>query len=124
MRAHPTRWTHRLESGRSGNAELGARARGVLAHPCPPGLILTCEHGSDPNARSRTPLDTRSANCISVGNRLTYAQFVNRSKGILLLGVWIILSNLVPLLSIRIPNSNLLLAVLGIVAGVLVLVDK
>ena len=59
-----------------------------------------------------------------MGNRLTYAQFVNRSKGILLLGVWIILSNLVPLLSIRIPNSNLLLAVLGIVAGVLVLVDK
>ena len=53
-----------------------------------------------------------------------YAKRVNRSKGMLLLGVWVILSNLVPLLSIRIPNSGLLLTVLGIVAGVLLLVDR
>ena len=42
----------------------------------------------------------------------------------LLLGVWVILSNLVPLLNVRIPNSGLLLTVLGIVAGVLLLVDR
>jgi hypothetical protein len=49
---------------------------------------------------------------------------VNRSKGMLLLGLWVILSNLVPLLSIRVPNTGLLLTVLGIVAGVLLLVDR
>lgn len=42
----------------------------------------------------------------------------------MLLGLWVILSNLLPLLSVHIPNSNLLLAVLGIVAGVLLLVDR
>jgi hypothetical protein len=61
---------------------------------------------------------------MSGANDLTYAEPVNRSKGILLLGVWVILSNLVPMLSIRVPNSSLLLTVLGIVAGVLLLVDK
>jgi hypothetical protein len=49
---------------------------------------------------------------------------VNRSKGMLLLGLWVILTNLLPLLSLRIPNSNLLLTVLGVVAGVLLLVDR
>jgi hypothetical protein len=49
---------------------------------------------------------------------------VNRSKGMLLLGLWVILSNLLPLLSLRIPNTNLLLTVLGVVAGVLLLVDR
>jgi hypothetical protein len=49
---------------------------------------------------------------------------VNRSKGMLALGVWVILSNLLPVLSIRIPNESLLLTVLGIVAGVLLLVDR
>ena len=49
---------------------------------------------------------------------------MNRSKGMLLLGIWVILSNLVPMLNIRVPNSSLLLTVLGIVAGVLLLVDK
>ncbi len=49
---------------------------------------------------------------------------MNRSKGMLLLGVWVILSNLLPLLSFRVPNGTLLLTVLGIVAGVLLLVDR
>jgi hypothetical protein len=49
---------------------------------------------------------------------------MNRSKGMLLLGAWVILSNVLPLLSIRVPNGGLLLAVLGIVAGVLLLVDR
>jgi hypothetical protein len=49
---------------------------------------------------------------------------VNRSKGTLLLGLWVILSNLLPLVGLRIPNGNLLLTVLGVVAGVLLLVDR
>jgi hypothetical protein len=53
-----------------------------------------------------------------------YAGKVNRSKGVLVLGVWVILSNLLPLLSVRIPNSSLLLTLLGVVAGVLLLVDR
>ena len=55
---------------------------------------------------------------------LPYADSVNRPKGMLLLGVWVILSNLVPVLSIRVPNSGLLLTMLGIVAGVLLLMDR
>jgi hypothetical protein len=49
---------------------------------------------------------------------------VNRSKGMLLLGVWVVLSNLLPLLNVRIPSGSLLLTVLGVVAGVLLLVDR
>ena len=49
---------------------------------------------------------------------------MNRSKGMLLLGAWVVLTNLLPLLSLRIPNSSLLLTVLGVVAGVLLLVDR
>jgi hypothetical protein len=49
---------------------------------------------------------------------------VNRSKGVLLLGVWVLLSNMLPLLNVRIPNSTLALTLLGIVAGVLLLVDR
>jgi hypothetical protein len=49
---------------------------------------------------------------------------MSRSKGMILLGVWVILTNLLPLLSIHIPSSGLLLTVLGIVAGVLLLVDR
>jgi hypothetical protein len=42
----------------------------------------------------------------------------------LLLGAWVLLSNLLPLLNLRIPNSTLLLTIVGVVAGVLVLVDR
>lgn len=49
---------------------------------------------------------------------------MNRSKGVLLLGVWVLLSNLLPLLSLRIPNSSILLTILGVVAGVLLLLDR
>ena len=49
---------------------------------------------------------------------------MNRSRGLQLLGLWVILSNLLPLLSIRIPNSSVLVLVLGVVAGVLLLLDR
>jgi hypothetical protein len=42
----------------------------------------------------------------------------------LLLGIWVIASNLLPLLSLRIPNSSILLTLLGVVAGVLLLADR
>jgi hypothetical protein len=73
---------------------------------------------------SRTPLGSRSVRRLLLAVDPPYAESVNRSKGMLLLGVWVILSNLVPLLSIRVPNTGLLLTVLGIVAGVLLLVDR
>ena len=41
-----------------------------------------------------------------------------------MLGVWVLLSNLLPMLSLRIPNSGILLTILGVVAGVLLLVDR
>jgi uncharacterized membrane-anchored protein len=49
---------------------------------------------------------------------------MSRPKGLLLLGVWVLLSNLMPLLSLRIPNSGVILTLLGVVAGVLLLVDR
>jgi hypothetical protein len=49
---------------------------------------------------------------------------MSRPKGLLLLGVWVLLTNLLPILSIRIPNSGVVLMVLGVVAGVLLLVDR
>ncbi len=49
---------------------------------------------------------------------------MNRSKGMILIGIWVILTNILPLLSVRIPNSSLLLALLGVIAGVLLLVDR
>ena len=42
----------------------------------------------------------------------------------LLLGVWLLLSNVLPLLSLRIPNSGILVTLVGVVAGVLLLVDR
>jgi len=49
---------------------------------------------------------------------------VGRSKGVLLLGAWLVLSNVLPLLNVRIPSSSLLLTLLAVVAGVLLLVDR
>jgi len=58
------------------------------------------------------------------GDPRGYAGWVNRSKGMLLLGAWVLLSNLLPLLNLRIPNSSMLLTLVGVVAGVLLLVDR
>ncbi|MCA1646058.1 MAG: hypothetical protein LC797_11535 [Chloroflexi bacterium] len=49
---------------------------------------------------------------------------MNRSKGMILLGIWVILTNILPVLSLRIPNGSILLTLLGVVAGVLLLVDR
>ncbi len=46
------------------------------------------------------------------------------SWGVRLLGLWLVLQALLPLLNLRLPNSSTLLAVLAIVAGVLLLVNR
>ena len=58
------------------------------------------------------------------GWQRVYPGRVNRSKGMLLLGVWVLATNVLPLLSLRIPNSSIVLILLGVVAGVLLLVDR
>lgn len=48
-----------------------------------------------------------------------------RNLGMLLLGIWLILTGLLPLLNMRLsPNITMGLAVLGIVAGVLILLRR
>lgn len=41
--------------------------------------------------------------------------------GIILLAIWLILSGLLPLLSLNIPSGDVILAILAIAAGVLIL---
>lgn len=48
-----------------------------------------------------------------------------RSFGTLLLGIWLILTGLLPLLSVRLsPTFNTVLAVLAIIAGLLILIGR
>jgi len=50
---------------------------------------------------------------------------VGRNLGMLLLGLWLILTGLLPLLSIRVSSTVTTgLAVLGIVAGILLLLRR
>lgn len=50
---------------------------------------------------------------------------VGRNLGMILLGLWLILYNLLPLLSIKLsPTMATGLAVLGIVAGILILLRR
>ena len=49
----------------------------------------------------------------------------SRSLGMLLLGLWLILTGLLPLLSIRVSSTiTTALAVLGIVAGILIVLRR
>jgi hypothetical protein len=48
-----------------------------------------------------------------------------RNLGMILLGLWLILTNLLPLLSIRVSSTVTMgLAVLGIIAGILILLRR
>ncbi len=49
---------------------------------------------------------------------------VTRSTGMLLLGIWLILTGLVQVVSIPIPALGTLLALLAIVAGVFILLGR
>ena len=48
----------------------------------------------------------------------------SRRWGMILLGVWLIAANLLPLLSVSVPWGGTALAILGIAAGVLVLMER
>jgi hypothetical protein len=47
----------------------------------------------------------------------------SRRWGMILLGIWLIAANLLPFVSIQISWSGTVLAVLGIAAGVLILLE-
>lgn len=47
-----------------------------------------------------------------------------KGLGKLLLGIWLIAQGILPFLEISIPNQNSLLAILAIVAGILIIVER
>ena len=49
---------------------------------------------------------------------------VTKSWGMILLGIWLILMGLIPLLSIHIDSSGTVMNVLAVVAGILVLLGR
>lgn len=49
---------------------------------------------------------------------------VTRNLGMLLLGIWLILSGLIPLLSLSFAGLGTLMAILAIAAGALILVGR
>ena len=49
---------------------------------------------------------------------------LTRSLGVLLLGIWLIVTGLLPLLGINIPASGIILALLAIAAGILILLER
>jgi len=51
-------------------------------------------------------------------------QRLGKNTGLLLLGVWLILSGLLPFLRVSLPHSGTLLPLLAIAAGVLLLVGR
>lgn len=56
---------------------------------------------------------------------MTLTGYVGKSLGMLLLGLWLILTGLLPLLNIRVSSTVTTgLAVLGIVAGILILLKR
>jgi hypothetical protein len=44
--------------------------------------------------------------------------------GLRLLGVWLVLDGILPLVGVRIPNGGILLTILAIIAGVLLILDR
>jgi hypothetical protein len=53
------------------------------------------------------------------------SSFAGRNLGMLLLGLWLILTGLLPLLSVKLSSTVTTgLAVLGIVAGILILLKR
>jgi hypothetical protein len=48
----------------------------------------------------------------------------NKSWGMILLAVWVILTGLIPLAGIHVEGSGMIMNILAIVAGVLLLIGK
>ena len=49
---------------------------------------------------------------------------ITKSLGMLLLGIWIFMTGLLQVVSISIPSIGTILAILAIVAGALIILDK
>jgi hypothetical protein len=49
---------------------------------------------------------------------------LNRNLGMLLLGIWLILTGLIPLLSLSIAGIGTLMAILAVAAGALILAGR
>ena len=49
---------------------------------------------------------------------------ITKSLGMLLLGIWILMTGLLQVVSISIPSIGTILALLAIVAGALIILDK
>ncbi|MHB8654049.1 MAG: hypothetical protein ACYDA9_09240 [Terriglobia bacterium] len=47
-----------------------------------------------------------------------------RSLGMLLLGIWLVVTSLLQVVSIQIPHISIVLALLGLTAGVLILIGR
>jgi hypothetical protein len=47
-----------------------------------------------------------------------------KGLGRVLLGVWLIAQGLLPFLSFRLPNQGFLLAILAVVAGILIILER
>ncbi len=49
---------------------------------------------------------------------------MGKNTGILLLGIWLVLTGLLPFLRVSLPHSSTVLPLLAVVAGVLLLVGR
>jgi hypothetical protein len=49
---------------------------------------------------------------------------LSKKLGIILLGIWLILNNLLPLVNINIPDFGIIMGILAIASGVLILLDQ
>jgi hypothetical protein len=47
-----------------------------------------------------------------------------KGLGKLLLGIWLIATGLLPYLNINIPNQGFIMAILAVVAGILIIVER
>ena len=49
---------------------------------------------------------------------------IPKSLGMILLGIWLVVINLLQVLSISIPHIGVVMAILGLAAGVLILIGR
>jgi hypothetical protein len=70
--------------------------------------------------------DVSSARVRGVGGSVSIGSNMKLSGnlGLRLLGAWLVLDGILPLLGLRIPNGAILLTLLAIVAGVLLILDR
>ena len=52
------------------------------------------------------------------------ATTLTKNLGMLLLGVWLILGGVLPLLSLSVPGAGIIMPILAIAAGVLILIGR